>query len=213
MLIYAVADIHGRKHRVSSILDTVSNLKPDVLVLAGDVNSLFNPSNNIMPFFNNAHLPVLVVRGNSDSKKIANLSAVSSNITFLHFSEIVIGRFSFTGVSGTIPVPFSSRIQFREKQTTEKLEPLVRKDTILIAHPPPFGTLDKVLGKFHAGCKSLREIVTKRQPQILICGHIHEAAGYVFLGKTLVVNCSIGMKGKGALIKLNIDRPPVVEMV
>ncbi len=212
MLIYAVADIHGRKHRISSILDTISESKPDLLVLAGDVNSLFNPS-NIMSYFNNTHLPVLVVRGNTDSKKIANLSPVSSNISFLHFSEIVINGFSFAGVSGTIPVPFSSRIQFREKQTTEKLEPLVKKDTILIAHPPPFGTLDKVLGKFHAGCKILREIVSKRQPQLFICGHIHERPGYAFLGKTLVVNCSIGMKGKGALIKLNIDRPPVVEMV
>ncbi|MBU1713935.1 MAG: phosphoesterase, partial [Proteobacteria bacterium] len=82
-----------------------------------------------------------------------------------------------------------------------------------IAHPPPFGTLDKVLGKFHAGCKSLREIVSRRQPQMLICGHIHEMPGSAFLGKTLVVNCSIGMKGKGALIELNIDRPPVVEML
>ena len=212
MLIYAVADIHGRKHRISSILDTISESKPDLLVLAGDVNSLFNPS-NIMSYFNNTHLPVLVVRGNTDSKKIANRSPVSSNISFLHFSEIVINGFSFAGVSGTIPVPFSSRIQFREKQTTEKLEPLVKKDTILIAHPPPFGTLDKVLGKFHAGCKILREIVSKRQPQLFICGHIHERPGYAFLGKTLVVNCSIGMKGKGALIELNIDRPPVVEMV
>jgi hypothetical protein len=37
--------------------------------------------------------------------------------------------------------------------------------------------------------------------------------GSAFLGKTLVVNCSIGMKGKGALIELNTDRTPVVEMV
>ncbi|MDP3286115.1 MAG: metallophosphoesterase family protein [Desulfobacterales bacterium] len=212
MLIYAVADIHGRKNRISSIHDIISSNKPDLLVLAGDVNSLFN-SSNIMSYFSNAHLPILVVRGNTDSKKIANLSPVSSNISFLHFSEIVINGFSFTGVSGTIPVPFSSRIQFREKQTTKKLEPLVRKDTILIAHPPPFGTLDKVLGKFHAGCKSLREIISRRQPQLLICGHIHEMPGSAFLGKTLVVNCSIGMKGKGALIELNTDRPPVVEMV
>ncbi|MBU1713219.1 MAG: metallophosphoesterase family protein, partial [Proteobacteria bacterium] len=176
MRIYAVADIHGRKHRVSSILDNVSNLKPDVLVFAGDVNSLFS-SSNIISYFSNTHLPVLVVRGNTDSKKIAISSPVYSNISFLHFSEIVINGFSFTGVSGTIPVPFSSRIQFREKQTAEKLEPLVKKDTILIAHPPPFGTLDKVLGKFHAGCKSLREIVSRRQPQMLICGHIHEMPG------------------------------------
>ncbi|MFO7665027.1 MAG: metallophosphoesterase family protein [Desulfobacterales bacterium] len=213
MLIYAVADIHGRTNRVSSILDTISNIKPDLLVLAGDINSLFKPSNNIVPFFSDNDLPVLAVRGNSDSKKIASLSALSSNISFLHFSEIVIKGFSFTGVGGTIPVPFSSRIQFREKQTAKKLEPLVKKDTILIAHPPPFGTLDKVIGKFHAGCRSMNEIILKCQPQLFICGHIHERPGSAFLGKTLVVNCSIGMKGKGALIKLNASRPPIVEML
>ncbi|RPH51511.1 MAG: phosphoesterase [Desulfobacteraceae bacterium] len=212
MIIYAVADIHGRKSRISSILDTVSEKKPDVLVLAGDIDPYFKSSDAISSFCN-LSIPVLAVRGNTDSKKIANLSSASSNISFLHFSEIVINGFSFTGVSGTIPVPFSSRIQFREKQTTKNLEPLVRKDTILIAHPPPFGTLDKVFGKFHAGCKSLQEIVSRRQPQLLICGHIHEMPGSAFLGKTLVVNCSIGMKGKGALIELNTNRPPVVEMV
>jgi len=212
MLIYAVADIHGREKRISSIHDIISSNKPDVLVLAGDVNSLFN-SSNIMSHFSGTHFPVLVVRGNTDSKRIANISPVSSNISFLHFSEIVINEFSFTGVSGTIPVPFSSRIQFREKQTTKMLEPLVRKDTILIAHPPPFGTLDKVLGKFHAGCRSMNEIILKCRPQLFICGHIHERPGSAFLEETLVVNCSIGMKGKGALIKLNKDRTPLVEMV
>jgi len=212
MLIYAVADIHGRKARISSILDTVSEKKPDVLVLAGDIDPYFKTSSAISSF-SDLSLPVLAVRGNTDSKKIEHAKPGFSNISFLNFSNININGFSFAGVSGTIPVPFSSRIQFCEKQTTEKLEPLVRKDTILIAHPPPFGTLDKVLGKFHAGCKSLREIVSKRQPQLLICGHIHEMPGYAFLGKTLVVNCSIGMKGKGALIELNNNWPPAVEML
>ena len=59
----------------------------------------------------------------------------------------------------------------------------------------------------------MNEIILKCQPQLFICGHIHERPGYAFLGKTLVVNCSIGMKGKGALIELNVDSPPVAEMV
>lgn len=212
MRIYAVADIHGRKHRISSILDTISDLKPDLLVLAGDICSLFN-SSGVISSFGNLSLPVLAVRGNSDSKKIETTLPGFPNISFLNFSGVIISGFSFTGVGGTIPAPFASRIRLSEKQTIKNLESIVKNDSILIAHPPPRGILDEVLGKFHAGCRSMNKIILKCQPQLFICGHIHERPGYAFLGKTLVVNCSIGMKGKGALIELNIDRPPVVEMV
>jgi Icc-related predicted phosphoesterase len=212
MRIYAVADIHGRKHRISSILDTISDLKPDLLVLAGDICSLFN-SSGVISSFCNLSLPVLAVRGNSDSKKIETALPGFPNIAFLNFSRVIINGFTFIGVGGTIPMPFASRIRLSEKQTIKNLESIVKNDSILIAHPPPWGTLDEVLGKFHAGCRSLSEIVLKCGPRLLICGHIHERPGSAFLGKTLVVNCSIGMKGKGALIELNIDRPPIVEMV
>jgi uncharacterized protein len=89
----------------------------------------------------------------------------------------------------------------------------LENDSILIAHPPPRGTLDEVLGKFHAGCSGLTDIVHKCGPLLLICGHIHERPGSAFAGNTLVVNCSMGMKGKGALIKMDKEKPPVVEMV
>ena len=212
MRIYAVADIHGRKHRISSILDTISDLKPDLLVLAGDICSLFN-SSEVISSFGNLSLPVLAIRGNSDSKKIETALPGFPNISFLNFSEVIINGFSFIGIGGTIPAPFASRIQISEKKTIKRLESLVKNDSILIAHPPPRGILDEVLGKFHAGCRSLNEIILKCQPQLFICGHIHERPGSAFLGKTFVVNCSIGMKGKGALIELNVDRPPVAEMV
>jgi hypothetical protein len=212
MLIYAVADIHGRKLRISSILDTVSEKKPDVLVLAGDINRYFKSSGTISSF-GSLSLPVLAVRGNTDSKKVENSLCAFPNISFLNFSEKVINGFTFTGVGGTVPVPFASRIKFSESSAIKQLETIVKKDSILIAHPPPRGTLDEVLGKFHAGCSGLNDIVKKCRPILLICGHIHERPGSAFLGNTLVVNCSMGMKGKGALIKVDKEKPPVVEMV
>jgi len=212
MLIYAVADIHGRKARISSILDIVSEKNPDVLVLAGDINSYFK-SYGAVSSFGNLSLPVLAVRGNTDSKKTENTLSGFFNISFLNCSEKVINGFTFTGVGGTVPVPFASRIKFSESSAIKKLETIVKKDSIFIAHPPPRGTLDEVLGKFNAGCKSLNGIILKCQPQLFICGHIHERPGSAFLGKTLVVNCSMGMKGKGALIQIKNDKPPVVEMV
>jgi len=212
MIIYAVADIHGRKSRIASILDTVSEKKPDVLVLAGDINRYFKSSGEISSF-GSLPLPVLAIRGNTDSKKVETNLSVFPNISFLNFSEKVINGFMFTGVGGTIPVPFASRIKFSESSAIKKLETIVKKDSILIAHPPPRGTLDEVLGKFHAGCSGLNHIVAKCRPRLLICGHIHERPGSAFLGDTLVVNCSMGMKGKGALIRMDKTKPPIVEMM
>jgi Icc-related predicted phosphoesterase len=212
MLIYAIADIHGRGKRISSIHDIILSNKPDLLVIAGDICSIFN-SSGVKSLFGNLSLPILAVRGNSDSKKIETPHPGLPNISFLNFSNVLINGFSFTGIGGTIPMPFASRIQFFEKQPIKNLESIINNDSVLIAHPPPRGILDEVLGKFHAGSRSMNEIILKCQPQLFICGHIHERPGSAFLGKTLVVNCSIGMKGKGALIELNKNRPPVVEMV
>ena len=212
MLIYAVADIHGRKARITSILDIVSEKKPDVLVLAGDINSYFKSSGAISSF-GNLSLPVLAVRGNTDSKKTENSLSGFSNISFLNFSEKLINGFTFTGVGGTVPVPFASRIKFSESSAIKQLETIVKKDSILIAHPPPRGTLDEVFGRFHAGCRSLNEIILKCRPSLLICGHIHERPGSTFLGNTLVINCSMGKSGYGALIDLNNNATPKVTML
>jgi hypothetical protein len=212
MLIYAVADIHGRKSRISSILDTVSEKKPDVLVLAGDINRYFKSPVTISSF-GSLPFPVLAIRGNTDSKKLEKSLSAFPNISFLNFSEKIVNGFTFTGVGGTVPVPFASRIKLSENAAIKQLEKIVKKGSILIAHPPPRGTLDEVLGKFHAGSSGLNEIVAKCRPRLLICGHIHERPGHRFLGETLVVNCSMGMKGKGALIRMDKNKPPVVEMV
>ena len=46
-----------------------------------------------------------------------------------------------------------------------------------------------------------------------ICGHLHEAPGVALLNETLVVNCSIGGKGGGALIDFKKGEAPQVEML
>jgi Icc-related predicted phosphoesterase len=48
---------------------------------------------------------------------------------------------------------------------------------------------------------------------MLICGHIHEKPGWALIEKTLVVNCSMGRSGAGALITLRGDATPTVRML
>ena len=59
----------------------------------------------------------------------------------------------------------------------------------------------------------MRRLILEKQPRMLICGHIHEKPGWALIEKTLVVNCSMGRSGAGALIVLRGDAAPTVRML
>lgn len=212
MRIYAVADIHGRPDKVALIRKNILKLKPDVLVVAGDITRFTGPV-PVISRLNDMPVPVLAVRGNTDLARVEDLFDRFSNIYPLHLKETIMQDMRFVGLSGTLPLPFSSRICVREADTINKLKPLLNRSSILVAHPPPRGTLDQVLGRFHAGCRGLREIISTAQPKLMICGHIHETPGTAFLGNSRIVNCSIGRTGGGAVIDVETDRVSRVEMI
>lgn len=211
MNIYAVADIHGWQERLDLIRNNITLLKPDVLVIAGDITG-HQETSSLMEQINDLPVPVLIVRGNMDSQDIEMLLAGYPNVSSLHKKKVTLGGVNFVGLSGTIPVPFHSRISLREKRLIEETDPLVSRDSVLVTHPPPYGTLDEGFGNLHAGSRRLRRLVLDKQPLLLICGHIHERPGWAFVEKTLVVNCSMGRSGAGALIKWSGEDKPVVEM-
>jgi len=212
MRIYAVSDIHGRAERISKIRANVMEYAPDVLVVAGDIAS-YRGHRLVLSRLNELGLPVLAVRGNADWPSVDRQLEALPRIQSLHLKETILKGVAFTGVSGTIPVPFRSRLRLIERRVLEQMVSLVTGHSVLVTHPPPWGTLDEVLGRFHAGCRGLRGIVVKKQPRMLICGHIHEQSGTARLGKTLVVNCNMGGARGGAMIDLDTDDVRRVRML
>ena len=201
MLIYAVADIHARPERLAMMREVVLSRRPDVVVVAGDITRYRNPV-PVFSFLNDLPAPVLAVRGNTDLPWTERIMARSRNLDSLHLERKRMNGVDFVGVGGTIPVPFSTRMGLFESPLVRRLEPLIHDRTVLVAHPPPWGVLDEAFERRHAGCRRLKRLVLSRGPRVLICGHIHERAGAARLGRTLVVNCSIGRAGAGALIDL-----------
>jgi uncharacterized protein len=204
MRLYAVADIHGRSERMDAIKNNVKKYRPDVLVAAGDIATHRRAS--FVSELGDLLLPVLALRGNTDSKRVESWFARNGNIIFLDNRDVMLAGAHFAGASGTIPVPFRSRIAFRETAIWNRLMPRITPQTVLIAHPPPRGCLDRVMGKYHAGCKSLENVIRICQPALLICGHIHEDAGVDYLGKTLIVNCAMSLACEGAVIDIQNGR-------
>jgi hypothetical protein len=41
---------------------------------------------------------------------------------------------------------------------------------------------------FHVGSKAVRRVIEYFQPDVFVCGHIHEARGFDYLGNTLAIN-------------------------
>ena len=50
----------------------------------------------------------------------------------------------------------------------------------------------------------------EKKPFYVICGHVHEDAGYEIFGETYVVNCSVGKKGVATLIDFDKKK---IEMI
>jgi Icc-related predicted phosphoesterase len=128
MRIYAVADIHGKPAKFDDIRKVLTQLKPDALVVAGDITNYFN-STAIVEQLSHMPVPVLAIRGNTDLSRVDRLLDYYPNTSSLHLKEHVINGVKFTGVSGTIPVPFSSRIRWRENGIFDRLAALINEDS------------------------------------------------------------------------------------
>lgn len=209
--IYAVADLHGRRDAVRSVRENVARHRPDVIVVAGDITGLFRPSATVEALAG-LDMPVLAVRGNSDLRRVDRLVDAMPGCRSLHGRAETVAGVRFVGIGGTIPVPFHSRIDWRERALLDRMRPLVDSRAVLVTHTPPRGVRDEVGGGIPAGSRALREFILDRQPRLNICGHIHERAGTAMLGKTLVVNCAVFREFRGALIRISEDAPPEVDI-
>lgn len=202
MIIYAVADIHGKLKRLDQMENTVTQYKPDLLIIAGDIITYFRPG-PVIRRLSQFGLPVYYIRGNSDPARLDSIAANFGNLHNLHMNKSRIGKFTVMGISGTFPLPFHSKLRLREKKILEEMRKMITPNTCLVVHPPPFKAKDKVAGRFHAGSKGLAALVEKKQPHLVICGHIHEDAGEMTTGQTRILNCSVGKSGKGVLIDID----------
>jgi Icc-related predicted phosphoesterase len=202
MRIYAVADIHGKLENFSRIGAIIADRKVDLLVVAGDLTR-YRGSRSIVAQLSRFPVPCLCIRGNTDRPAIEQWMDEFEDIHNLHLKKQIMDGIHFAGAGGTVPLPFRSRIRLRENVLLEKLAPLVTRETVLVAHPPPYGSLDRVLGRFHAGSRNLGRFLIERQPRLLICGHVHEDSGVAQVGNTLVANCAMSKACAGVLVELD----------
>ena len=210
--LYAAADLHGRRDRFEVVVRQAARPEVQAVILAGDI---------VHHRWGQAHLtrlavltkPVFAVSGNTDPRRIEQVLAAGAPFHHLNLASRFINGIQIVGVSGALPIPFHSRIGWFEARHLDCLAAKIDSRTILVAHPPPRGVRDRVAGRWHAGSQGLRRLIEKCRPAVLVCGHIHEAAGIDQLGPTVVVNCALGKRGQGAIIRYNGRDGPTARML
>jgi Icc-related predicted phosphoesterase len=210
--IYAVADLHGRPEKMGIVARNTERLKPDVIVAAGDLTPFLRPRPSLAEL-GRLGAPVLAVTGNSDFLGGRRAMNQTDGIDDLHLNPITVNGIEFVGLSGTVPVPFRTRVGLLEGRLFQQFKSLVNRHTVVVAHPPPFGVLDKVAGKLHAGSTRLRQLLETNQPRLFICGHIHEDTGVEWFNDTLVVNASVGSAGHGAVVDFDTEGNIKAELI
>jgi Icc-related predicted phosphoesterase len=203
MKILAGADIHGAQYRLNLILENIEHYHPDLVIICGDITQ-FGPGDVAKNFLNQLPVETLALQGNIDTADVP-LAIQESKATYLHMKKHVTHGLSFVGVSGVNPSETELFFTDGEKKNW------ITKDTVLVSHVPPKGYQDRVFFGMHSGSQELRRIVDTYHPQLVLCGHIHEDPGITKTKETMIVNCSLGKRGSGALV--TVGTPLKVDML
>ncbi len=190
MKILAVADIHGSQYRLNIVLKNIENYTPDLVIICGDITQ-FGPGELAKNFLNQIPTETLAITGNIDTLDV-NKAIDESKATNISSKKVIKDGVSFIGIDETNQNDFKI---LEKKLSSEKI--------VLVSHKPPYGAQDKIFIGMHGGSKDLLEIIKKIKPSLVLCGHIHEDPGFTKIGETIVVNCSMGKRGEGAIIDIN----------
>jgi Icc-related predicted phosphoesterase len=184
MKILTFVDLHGNKDALS-ILKFKARMA-DLIICAGDISVFENNLSSLVKEIAKFKKPVLMLHGNHE--KVSSLKEECSlydNIFFLHKGIYELNDILFIGYGGG---GFSERSP-GFNSFVEKIKPFLKKKNVLITHGPPYGVTIDYIHNSHVGNKDFLNFIKKVQPNLVVCGHIHETAGKQdIIGKTKIIN-------------------------
>lgn len=196
-------DIHDQTANINKIPELAS---ADAIIISGDLTQLGACPQAEKVLASLPSLPVYAQIGNMDKAEVDGcLSEKSHN---LHGQVYQLSPdIALFGIGGSTITPFHTPNEFSEEEYTQWLEEAWLEASkfpkrILISHNPPKNSnCDKISTGAHVGSTAVRKFIEEKQPDLCVCGHIHEAKGTDRIGKTLVLNP--GMISEGAYVLIS----------
>ncbi len=188
----AVSDIHERLDWLRPLAGVLA--AADWVLLLGDLTQFGHApqARVVLDAFRAINPNVLAVPGNLDHPDV--LQRLEDEGVSLHGQPRRLGDVGLAGVGASGPTPFGTPFELPDASIGELLAgPLDAiagaRHRIVVSHAPPKNTaVDKVRLGMHVGSAAVRRLAEAHSPDLLLCGHIHEAAGEDRLGATRVIN-------------------------
>ncbi len=203
----ALGDIHDDISR----LDEIAELKAaDGIIVTGDMtfNGGVTQAERVLLAIEERNPHILAQIGNMDRAEVTDWLQEKKWNLHAQVRELLSDLCIF-GVGGSTFTPFGTPSEYPETHFADWLDEAWQKarkwpKQILISHNPPKDTLcDVIEGGVHVGSGAVREFIEECQPDICICGHIHEAYALDSIGRTVVVNPGNFAAGGYVLIRSN----------
>ena len=195
MKILALSDIHGDQHHIKQMAEKAAKEQVDLVLLAGDlVDEKTNSVEGLVGPFRAKGIEVGVIPGNHEGMAEIGFLVDKYGAKNLHGYTWKKGDVGIFGCGyGNIGL---HQLQEGEvfktlKQGHEKIK--LAKTKIMLTHTHPE---DSILGLgIFPGSEAIKKAIELFQPDIHICGHVHETEGIEErIGRTRVIN--VGRKGK-----------------
>lgn len=197
MKILAASDIHGESKLVKKLAKQAEAENVDLVVLCGDITGFSETKDLIKPFKDkNKH--VLLLPGNWDSFATTDFLANLYGVRNIHGYSAIYENIGFFGAGGARgPGPGDSSdseiMKTLEQAHSDLQKSKSLRKKIMLTHEHPSGSASEFSGV--PGSEAITKAIKKFKPDLLLHGHIHEAAGFEnTIGKTRVIN--VGRDGQ-----------------
>ncbi len=208
MTFLTLGDIHGSVKWTSELIAAAETV--DTILLCGDLTSFGTPEDvaAIIDDIARYNASCFAIAGNCDSLAIESF-LTDQGISLNGRGRMMGNSIGICGVSGSNRTPFGTPLEYTEEELSASLDAGWQQiqgasTRIVVHHAPPYRTkCDRTLLGMHTGVRMFREFCEKDQPELVVCGHIHEARGTDMIGETLVVNGGMAARGHGTVIEIS----------
>jgi uncharacterized protein len=172
MKILAFTDIHENLVLLRRIKTVIAKEQVNLAVCTGDFTIFGRSTKKMLTEMDNLGVPLVLIPGNhEDEEEVKTLLEHYKNIHSADQRVLDIAGLRFIG--------FGSHGFQRREPELEALEQRLAKEfterTIFLCHAPPYGThVDELEPGWHAGNESLTDLIKRRKPMLVLCGHLHE---------------------------------------
>lgn len=193
MKLLLFSDLHQDEAAAHSLVERSRSV--DVVVGAGDFANARRGLEGIIAILKAIECPAVVVPGNNESDEELRRACLNWNTAHvLHGSGASVGGVEFFGLGGGVPpTPFGEwSFDLSEEQAALLLRGCPRGG-VLVSHSPPRSAVDRSSSGQSLGSRQVRAIIEARQPNLVVCGHVHASGGMqARVGRTPVVNAGPG---------------------